>query len=256
MRPRSLNVFRSRCLIVLLAAFPATIGHASGSGLLPRTAATSKAEFCAQARDDNYFRELGMEHRNHIGFVNPLGPLLVGECWWHARLQRSALYLAVFRPELPKPDRKEARAIIDRLARNEEVVEIPGFSDFQQFAHEHEGKLRNYLARWELRDIFRNKYYKKANRPWKMSADDFKFAMDELHESVALRHRVTLLTLRYRGPLWTIHGVLCSTCRKRTPATAGISSTAMSRLRCTIRTTTTDRLTSKRAAAQAFLTYR
>jgi len=116
------------------------------------TAHSAPGEFCARTRDIL----LGdfEAPSNRIGFKNNGGLFDGGVCWWHSRLQRSAVYLAQYAPGLPKPSQSAARALIEHLIHMDRVITIPGFSDFNGFSKAHEALIQKELNEWQIRDGF------------------------------------------------------------------------------------------------------
>ena len=76
----------------------------------------------------------------------------LGVCWWRSRMQRSALYLTYYSPTKPMPTLAEAEAIIAALVSRKEIVEIPGFSDFETFSNVYAEPLLKAENNWQLRD--------------------------------------------------------------------------------------------------------
>jgi hypothetical protein len=89
---------------------------------------------------------------NRMAFRNEGGLMDGGVCWWHSRLQRSAVYLARFKPTLPQPTIKQARTLVQSLVHFKKVVTIPGYSNFNDFSKDHEPLIQEELNRWQLRD--------------------------------------------------------------------------------------------------------
>ncbi len=117
-------------------------------------APTSKAEFCENRKDTHYFRELSYDKENLLTFKNRGGLLNKGVCWWHNLFQRSALYLAVFKPELPKPNKVLARKIIHAIASGRRVVEIPGYDNLSGFSKDWAPEIQSKLEAWQREDGF------------------------------------------------------------------------------------------------------
>ncbi len=113
-----------------------------------------KEEFCEQRKETHYFRELSYEKENLLTFKNRGGLLNKGVCWWHNLFQRSALYLAVFKPELPKPDKVLARKIIHAIAAGKRVVEIPGYQNLSEFSKDWAPEIQSKLEAWQRQDGF------------------------------------------------------------------------------------------------------
>lgn len=118
------------------------------------SAPTSKAEFCESRKDPHYFRELSYDQENLLTFRNRGGLLDKGVCWWHNLFQRSALYLAVYKPELPKPNKASARKIIHAIAAGKRVVEIPGYKNLSEFSKDWAPEIQSKLEAWQREDGF------------------------------------------------------------------------------------------------------
>lgn len=117
-------------------------------------APTSKAEFCERRLDSHYFRQLSYEKENLLTFRNGGGLFNKGVCWWHNLFQRSALYLVVFRPELPKPNKALARKIIHAIAAGRRVVEVPGYKNLSEFSKDWAAEIQSKLEAWQREDGF------------------------------------------------------------------------------------------------------
>ena len=115
-------------------------------------AATSKEEFCRKAADPSYFKALLYDPHNKLGFTNYGGLMNGGVCWWHSRFQRSATYLTVFRPDLPKPNRSQVLRIIKNIVSNGAVSEVPGYRNLREFSYDWEREIEGYLQAWQARE--------------------------------------------------------------------------------------------------------
>lgn len=117
-------------------------------------APTSKAEYCAARKNTHYFRGLAHNIDNHMTLRNHGGLFNGGVCWWHNLFQRSAIYLSVFRPELPKPDKANAKKIIHAIAAGKRVVEIPGYTNMTEFSNDWKNEIQAKLEAWQREDGF------------------------------------------------------------------------------------------------------
>ncbi|UXR65890.1 hypothetical protein EZJ49_06465 [Bdellovibrio bacteriovorus] len=115
-----------------------------------KQAPTNKAEFCAMTTQD--YRDLLMKKENHLAFVNEGGIGGQGVCWWHSMFTRNATYLAIYRPELPRPTRSEARQIIEDISANRGVVDIPGFRNLEEFSAAHRDQIQASLDAGQIVD--------------------------------------------------------------------------------------------------------
>jgi len=120
----------------------------------------SKDEFCKLVAKPEQFKELLLDSRNRLAFLNGhYGFLNSGICWWHSRYERNATMLAVYRPDLPKPTLPQAKKIIAQFAKGElftkrRVVEIPGYENLQSFSAEYELLIIKEMESWQNREVF------------------------------------------------------------------------------------------------------
>lgn len=87
-----------------------------------------------------------------MAFPNQGGLFNGGVCWWHSLFQRSAIYLTVYRPELPKPNRDQAKKLIHSIAAGRRVVEIPGYHNFREFTQAWPKEVQAKLEAWQMQD--------------------------------------------------------------------------------------------------------
>ncbi len=171
--------------------------------------ANSKQEFCRNAEDFSYFQDLASSTSNRMLFRNRGGMANGGVCWWHSRLQRSAIYLGVFKPRLPKPSLDEAKVIIYRLVDNRQVVEIPGYHNFSQFASAWQNEIQEVLERWQQRDgIYRAAWITGLSGESEEQSGKLKQMMDELYNEVHNNQRISYVKLQIPGiesHAWLIH---------------------------------------------------
>ena len=123
-----------------------------------------KRHFCAQVAAGRISERISdrfdYDFRNTLSFQNPLGPIGAGMCWLHSRLQRRFTYLANFRPydergaSIQKPSPAEAQLIIDRIIAGDSVVEIPGFTNLNEFSTEYRSELTEAINRMGYRCVF------------------------------------------------------------------------------------------------------
>jgi hypothetical protein len=127
-------------------------------GFIPLWASASETgNFCTRTEEDILVAFAEPSFR--MGFQNQGGLVNGGTCWWHSRMQRSAIYLSRFRPELPRPDREGVERILKDLVHQRQVVEIPGYSSFFEFTRDHQAQVQRELDLWQIRDGFVNQQW-------------------------------------------------------------------------------------------------
>jgi hypothetical protein len=115
---------------------------------------SSRQEFCEQSKLSSIAIQRSENPDNQLAFNNYGGLFNGGVCWWHSLFQRAALYLAVFKPELPKPTAEEVKKIVHSLAAGKKVVEIPGYRNLREFSADWESIIQSKLEEWQLVDGF------------------------------------------------------------------------------------------------------
>jgi hypothetical protein len=115
-------------------------------------AAQSPAELCQNFRD-NRQKAILDDTINHLSLTNDGGAFGAGVCWWHSSLTRAAAYLVIFKVNAAKPTSVEARSIIQRLGKMDQVVIIPGFSNLNEFSEAYPGLVLKELESMQTSDI-------------------------------------------------------------------------------------------------------
>lgn len=119
----------------------------------------ASADICQMKADD--FLTKAAHPLNLMANYNADGPLGTGMCWWHSKMQRAAIYLAIFdRPDLPKPTTAEALNIFAKLRDLKEVVSIPGFANWFDFSNAYKTEFYQILGHWEVRDTLQLQFLK------------------------------------------------------------------------------------------------
>ena len=129
-------------------------GWRIGTGMVLLFSSWAQAASPLCSRDRNTLVNAFQEPSNRIAFKNHGGLLNGGVCWWHSRLQRSAVYLSQFAPEQAKPNDSEARRLIRHLIRFDSVITIPGYSSFSEFSRDFEALIQRELETWQIEDGF------------------------------------------------------------------------------------------------------
>lgn len=136
--------------IARIASAVLTVSSLWASPTEAKEAPTSKKEYCAMNSQD--YKDLLMKTENHLAFVNQGGIGGQGVCWWHSMFTRNATYLAIYRPELPRPTRSEALQIIKDISANRGVVDIPGFRNLEEFSAVHRDQIQTELNAGQIVD--------------------------------------------------------------------------------------------------------
>jgi hypothetical protein len=119
----------------------------------------ASAEICQMKAED--FLAKAEHPSNLTSNFNDDGPLGTGLCWWHTKMQRAALYLAVFDgPDQPLPTREEALQIFAKLRDLKEVVSIPGFKNWFDFTQAFHDEFYQILGQWEIQDSMQLQFWK------------------------------------------------------------------------------------------------
>jgi len=133
---------------------------------------------------------------------NAPGPLGTGMCWWHSKMQRAAVYLAVFdRPDSAKPTTAEALHIFAKLRDLKEVVSVPGFTNWFDFSKAYKTEFYQILGHWEVRDTLQLQFLK-GIRSTETSPETLRKISQEVNEY----KRLTFLLLKM--PLLEAHSWL------------------------------------------------
>lgn len=166
---------------------------------LGATASTNAADFCEDRKSATYGQELLDNRNNQISFTNHGGLVNGGTCWWHSRLTRKFAYLAIYRPDLPRPTSKEASRII-RSIRLGNVEEVPGFANLYEFSRHFKDEVQDRLEKWQIGDGFMRQQWTVGL--WgssKTSAKKLKKRMDDLYEYVVEEQNLAYQMLQMRG---------------------------------------------------------
>lgn len=136
--------------------------------------------FCTRTQSD--LKEFLSQKSSRVAFKNGGGLINGGVCWWHNRLQRSSAYLVQYRPEENKPTAPELQKIYSSLRMMNEVVIIPGYSDFESFSTDHKDGLQALLNDWQKRDGFFNfQWIRGISGRYSLPAGEMKIRMDDVY---------------------------------------------------------------------------
>lgn len=133
-------------------------------------------EYCSRNQSDILAALNNPSQR--IAFKNAGGLFDGGVCWWHARLQRSAVYLAKFEPSRPKPSAALVNSILMGLRSMEKTVVIPGYSDFYTFTKENQAATQKMLDGWQTYDgVFNQEWRRGISGRTSLPADELEKQM-------------------------------------------------------------------------------
>jgi hypothetical protein len=158
-------------------------------------------EYCAAAYHGDSFKELLTDgQENYLWNYNHGGLFGGGVCWWHSRLERSATYLSVFRPDLPKAGASMARWIIENWVDNSAVVEVPGYRNLEEFSRDYESMIQSRLQSWQREEgILKFAWIKGLKGAVALTPDSMKSNMDYLYADVMKSHRMTWVKIQVKG---------------------------------------------------------
>lgn len=176
----------------------------------------NKEEFCRHLAEMNNPSILDMANdpSNLMAFKNNGGLFNKGVCWWHSRFQRNVLYLAIFRPDLQVPSQQRLREIIFKLRNGIEVVEIPGFSNFEEFSAANQILIQQELNRWQLFDgIILGKWIDGLKGSTQTSPEKLQASMHVLFNYVEGQKKIAYQKLQLKGitaHAWLVIGMRAS----------------------------------------------
>ncbi|MBY0413037.1 MAG: hypothetical protein K2Q18_02675 [Bdellovibrionales bacterium] len=116
------------------------------------TLPTSKVDFCGRFAGSAALSDFSNDSVNLMTLKNQGGLFNGGVCWWHSRFQRNIFYLSIFRPDLPKLNPSEAKALIKEIRAGKSIVSIPGFHTFSEFTEAYKKEILSELEAWQLYD--------------------------------------------------------------------------------------------------------
>lgn len=145
------------------------------------TSFTAFADFCTRSQSD--MKNFLSEKSSRIAFKNGGGLINGGVCWWHNRLQRSSAYLVQYRPQENKPTAPELQKIYSSLRLMNQVVVIPGYSDFESFSSDHKAGLQALLNDWQKKDGFFNfEWMRGISGRSMLPPGEMKLRMDDIYK--------------------------------------------------------------------------
>lgn len=141
------------------------------------------AQLCQQTWQD-FQVKLG-QRENRLAFTNSGGPMGIGLCWWHSRMQRNALYLLDFHPDQPQLTKDEAWERIKNLSDPNFVQSVNGFANLMDFSNAYWMEMHEYLGQWQMAESFLEFNWVNGLRGSSESdPDELREIMDELFTQV------------------------------------------------------------------------
>lgn len=184
----------------------------------PTQVPLSRTEYCLRAKGAEYAQLLAASRENQTDFLNQGGLIDGGVCWWHSRLQRSALYLTYFNPQKRRPTLEEVNAILRRLEKNESVVEIGGYKNWREFSSDWASTIQDRLEGWQVRDGFIRQAWVRGLRNRAQIRNDARAAakLRKLVEEIAVQTEVMkrITYVKVQIPGITAHAWLILSAKK------------------------------------------
>ena len=179
------------------------------TALADSASAAPNPAFCSRTRDDVF--KILLDPTMRLSFENDGGLADGGVCWWHARFQRLATYLVIYRPDLPKPTEKEAAHLVYQIRWMSHVVEIPGYSNLADFSRDFKDVIQHRLNDWQIFDAFVNQAWIIGLKGhYTVSAAKFQSIMDDLYQQVKSSDLVLFDMLQFQGidaHAWLVAGM-------------------------------------------------
>lgn len=194
-------------LSVLIHTMPLTF-----AGSFPQT----KDEFCSRfgpnGQEQEIILNLANNPENLIAFKNGGGLFNGGVCWWHSRFQRNIFYLAIFKPEWPKPRNKsETIKLIHQIRMGKKVHTISGYSNLEEFSLENQEFIQKELNEWQAYDgVVLGGWKDGLKGDTKVEATTLLVMMNKLYDYVAIKKKMAYQKLQIKGitsHAWLIVGI-------------------------------------------------
>lgn len=136
---------------------------------------------------------------NRLAFVNQPGPMKIGMCWWHSRMQRNANFLLEFRPLTQASGANDAWQIIKNLSRTDVVQVVPGYSNLAAFSMRYASEMNESMGQWQMSDSFLKFGWASGLGSGEADAGTLSQEMDALYEDVMIKRNVTYQMLKMPG---------------------------------------------------------
>lgn len=198
---------------IALIAFTFLTLHGPGLQSYAAPLPQSKTDFCGRFESSSAtIQELSSESGNLMSFKNTGGLFNQGVCWWHSRFQRNIFYLAIFRPDLPKPaTRYELLNIIRKIRLGKSVVTIPGYKNLEEFSSLNQKAIQAELDDWQFYDgVIMGGWIDGLEGETEVASNVLKSMMDQVFEYVAVKKKIAYEKLQIEGitaHAWLIVGM-------------------------------------------------
>lgn len=170
------------------------------SSLQAVTPSFNQESFCSDRQDESFLKTLIEDESSQMVLRNQGGIFNGGVCWWHSRFQRNAIYLTIFRPDQPRPTKREALEIIRKIRFAHEVIEIPGFINFREFALEYAYDIQLELEKWQkFEGFFKFAWIEGLRGKSKVKAQKLKKLMDKIYDEVENDNSIAYNKLQIPG---------------------------------------------------------
>lgn len=163
--------------------------------------AQSLKELCQTVQSPFGVNKVLANVNSRFSFRNQGGYFNQGTCWWHSSLTRAAGFLAVYYPNLPKPDAKSAVKIIDQLIAMNGVVSIPGFKNWQSFSMAYSKVIQDKLDSWQKKETLNFGWLRGIKGSAKKNPRDMREQMDRAHFEMSLYGYPIYMMLQFSGPM-------------------------------------------------------
>lgn len=171
------------------------------SSLSVAMAETNTAEnYCESVKDLGIFQLKAFDQDNRMAFSNQGGIGGLGVCWWHSRFQRNALYLAIFKPELPLDSQAVVKEKIKKIRHGKEIVYINGYSNLWDFSSANFELIQRELERWQKKEgIVKFKWIQGLKGKPVLEPGQMRAMMDKLYYKVMVEKKIVYQKLQFPG---------------------------------------------------------
>jgi hypothetical protein len=187
---------RPHRLKIIVIAFFLTQGV---SGRAADLSPIGREDFCRKMSQPGFVQEaLSTDKSTHLAFDVRPTKWGIWSCWWNARIQRAFSYLAVYRPDLPRPTKSQARRIIKRITQRRAVTEIPGYANLWDFSRAWEATFYDYIADWQLGELLLLGWINGVNPDYESTTETkVRETIDEIYRKVTVDRWTVHVLIQY-----------------------------------------------------------